>query len=619
LPLTSLTSTEHGLRADPELARAVISALDHSDDMLLVADAAEDGLPILAANHETERVVGCAPGGLRERSLLSLLGPTADPAAVTALREASREGKPYRAELPCRSDAGATFWFGLALIPMREPGWRSRVLVLGRDITDRVRAREQEQAIQGLLAKVFVTVDVPVYILDPQDRILRTNPALDRLLGSKPGTLNGKPGIELFSPATRLPITTARAKQDEDGQDYTVMAELLMPDGSELRCRVSGAVVIRPGFPRFRVITVRPEAHQPRHSSGGRIQMVGLEQVRARLGPKWTELRDRVMATAEHVLRRALGPGETFLPTKDEGFLVCFANASEEEATFRAAALAQEIRRRLVGEEGMEEVTHVMASAAALPPGAETMPAAQLANLIKERVAQRLAAIQETTRQRLATALESASYRTETVRARGRGEPAGTLVSLPPELERAHDAAVSVLPPEETEALNLDVMLLGLAHEFALTSAAENNSTFIFVPLSVESWLVRKRLRACVEACTAFGERQRQRLVFVFASRNGGGYHQLYDALIRLRPFCRSVGVGLEGLDAGELDVSGQRITLVLLNAATLRGPEAVARAKPRINALHAARCRVMVRGATQAEAPGLFDATIDLVATQDA
>ena len=64
--------------------------------------------------------------------------------------------------------------------------------MLGRDITEALHARQQQAAIQGLLAKVFLCVKAPVAITSDTGLIQMTNPALDELLGYSAGSLVGK-------------------------------------------------------------------------------------------------------------------------------------------------------------------------------------------------------------------------------------------------------------------------------------------------------------------------------------------------------------------------------------------------------------------------------------------
>ena len=64
----------------------------------------------------------------------------------------------------------------------------------------------------------------------------------------------------------------------------------------------------------------------------GKIRLVGLDEVKEALGARWAAVAARAMASAEHVIRRHCGPRDTWSRTADGGFLICFADATEEEA-----------------------------------------------------------------------------------------------------------------------------------------------------------------------------------------------------------------------------------------------------------------------------------------------
>src|SRR5438270_504550 len=83
---------------------------------------------------------------------------------------------------------------------------------------------------------LFITMDAPAYLLDQHGRFLMTNPALDRLLGSRPGALTGTQEPERYAPASQDTLTAARAQQDRDGLDYTIAATLLGPDAQPIAC-----------------------------------------------------------------------------------------------------------------------------------------------------------------------------------------------------------------------------------------------------------------------------------------------------------------------------------------------------------------------------------------------
>ncbi len=129
-------------------------------------------------------------------------------------------------------------------------------VLLGRDITESLQSRQQQAAVQELLAKVFVCVSAPVAIVTERGLIQMSNPALDNLLGYPPGGLVGKRAIDFNAPGAQA--AAARQRQTEDSRDYTMATRLLRADGTEIPVEVTSTTVQRDDLRRFCIITVIP-------------------------------------------------------------------------------------------------------------------------------------------------------------------------------------------------------------------------------------------------------------------------------------------------------------------------------------------------------------------------
>ena len=411
----------HG-RLDPaSLQRMLYDTLDQSDDIVFVleqVDERADGIILVAANDALCRATGQSHEELIGRPLASLAAASGDPARSAEIVHAASEHRSVRCELLCDRQTGPPFWLGLHLMPTHGSS-PTRFIVLGRDITETLHARQQQAAIQGLLAKVFLCVKAPVAIVSETGLIQMTNPALDGLLGYSPGSLVGKLAMECIAPSFRPSLAAARQRQVEDGQDYTIPTRLLRADGAEVSVDITSITVQREDLRRFRIVTVLPRPDEPPATVhvAGKIRLIGLDEVREALGSRWAAAAARAMASAEHVIRRRCGPRDTFSRTADGGFLICFADATEEEAAFRAAALGREIRTRLVGEGETEATATVSAIAASVEvPHVPGRSADMLATAIAERLNSRLAEIEARARETLRQAVQTTSCRLEPIR-----------------------------------------------------------------------------------------------------------------------------------------------------------------------------------------------------------
>ena len=364
----------------------------------------------------------------------------------------------------------------------------------------------------------------------------------------------------------------------------------------------SASTVAAPSAPAAPTVAAAPL----RVTAAGRVQLVGLDEVRESLGDRWPALKERAMATAEIVLRRRLGSRDTFSQTDDNGFVVAFAGISEQEASFRAAAIGNEIRQRLIGTGESPDASQVLAVAVAVAPEDQGRSSAEFASIVKDRVSQRLRAIQVSARETLAVTLRTNPYEIEPVySARDPAKPIGRYLRFTTEMRRTLDVALGALPAAESASLDPDVMMVGFAHECVIEHALPSPGSLVFVPLSSEILVARKRMEACIEAYRAIDEPLRKHLVLVVTSPAEGALRKISAGLPRLRSFCKGLGVAVERYDRAELDVAGAGIQFVVVDGST---PVLPATFKASADSLRALRCHLLVHGAASADSKRYFE-----------
>ena len=188
----------HGPLDRVSLQQMLYDTLDHSDDIVFIleqmGDSAED-IVIASANDAFCRTSDCSHAELIGRSLPSLATADADASRCAEIVRAAHEGRAFRSEILCDRHGGAPFWLGLHLMPVRDAN-PPCFIVLGRDITESLQSCQQQAAIQGLLAKVFLCVKAPAAIISDTGSIHMTNPALDQLLNHPPGGIPEKAEVK---------------------------------------------------------------------------------------------------------------------------------------------------------------------------------------------------------------------------------------------------------------------------------------------------------------------------------------------------------------------------------------------------------------------------------------
>ena len=172
------------------------------------------------------------------------------------------------------------------------------------------------------------------------------------------------------------------------------------------------AVVAAPGNNDIAGLVSQIRARKSSAVMAGCVLLVGLDEIRARLGQEWNTLADRATAIAEEVLRQFLGPQDVFQLLPNGAFQVCFETQDEAFAHFQVQRIAARIeeRIRLELQHGASMVS-IESFAASVDAKSFTEPADPLAALhaslldIRDQVSDRVAKRHRITALRYASAL----------------------------------------------------------------------------------------------------------------------------------------------------------------------------------------------------------------------
>jgi PAS domain S-box-containing protein len=660
----------------PALRQMLYDALDASDDLVLVLEhvgESDDEFLIAASNEAFCRASGLDSETLTGKPFTALAARDTGVKNCQAVVAASRERRSFRSDMLCRRTAGTPFWFGLHLMPVPDSTPACSV-ILGRDITQQRRDRRQHAAIQSLLAKVFVSVQTPVAIVDELGAVLMNNPALDRLLGALPGSMAGKAAIGFVAPDCRDAVNRARQRQAETGEEYRIETRLLRADGSLVAVEAVSTIAEQEDLKRCRIFMVTPlsdsrlsdsklpeskltvsnvsdpkqpdsspseskpsesnlpEAKTPAESAiprpmrvlvAGRIKLIGLEEVKASLGSRWPAMADRVLRSAEHIIRRRCGPQDTWCRTKDSSFVVSFADAGENEAAFRAAAIAREVRTRLIGEGETPATAYASAITATIEvPDVSGTTLDARNNLIGERLNVRLAEIEARARTTLAQAVHDASCEVSPVHAGAVGKIVAHFASLPRELEHQVQCALVALPLREAQEFDFDRLILATAAQQMVAKIASGGLRTMFVPVSFSVFQDRRILDRYLAACQALDERLRQHLVLTLTDTpQGVPRNRVLDCVLRLRPLCRTVCYQADNLEVPPIEFSLLGDSFIVTHEADLRqwDLDHLVKLEKLIGLAHAHRGRTLVRQVSdRAKAVRLLKLGVDFVALND-
>jgi len=624
-----------GLLDGSTLRQMVYDALDASDDLILVLEHVgerDEDLLIAAGNEAFFRVSGLSSESLIGTPFIALaIDPGAK--ACRAIVAASREHLSFRSDMLCRRSEGVPFWLGLHLMPVPDSTPPCSV-VLGRDISKQRRDRRQHSAIQNLLAKVFVTVQTPVAIVDEQGAVVMNNPALDCLLDTIPGSLNGKSAIGFVAPDCRGAVIRLREPQIKAGENYRIRTRVLRADGRSIPVELISTIVESDDLKRCRIVTVMPmsEPGVPMQSAApqpmktlvaGRIKLIGLDDVKTALGDRWPVVADRVLRSAEHIITRRCGPHDTWCRTKDSTFIVCFANATQNEAAFRAAAIAREIRNRLIGEGETPATAYTSAitTTIAVPDLPGAAPDA-LGEMIYQTLNGSLAEIESRARSTLARVVRDASCVISPVHAGALGKVVADFASLPQELEHQVRCALVALPMREAQEFDFDRLILATSAQQILTKLAGGGLRTMFVPVSFEMFHDRRTMDRYLAVCRTLDERLRKHLVLTLTDLpQGVPRNRILDCALRLRPLCRGVGYQANNLELPPVEFSLLAGSVVVVHEADLRqwSLDDLVNLEKLIGVVHAHRGRTLVwQVSSKAKAIRLLKLGVDMVSLND-
>jgi len=88
----------------------------------------------------------------------------------------------------------------------------------------------------------------------------------------------------------------------------------------------------------------------------GRLNVIGLNRVKARFGDDWHRVAAHADRIARNVIERHLAPGDIYASSGEDTYVTVFAQLSEAEARVKCFLIANEIARNLLGEDGAEHL-----------------------------------------------------------------------------------------------------------------------------------------------------------------------------------------------------------------------------------------------------------------------
>jgi len=588
------------------------------------------------SGHSSEDLVG--------RPLATLYPRETFPRILEQLQDTAENGQPLQHDTQSLDGNGRAVWLQVNTVPILDPnGKLLHFIRIGRDVTVRKRIEQERETTQRLLASVFGVIDQALGVVDDAGNFMMVNTAVTRQLGWSVFDLIGKPFTEVIDESSRKWLTRQLAVREEIEQTCRLPTELLHRNGTVITGEIVSATILQPDGRQYRVITFLQRAASAtavpevpiqatirdvlkRHGSpaaivAGKVQLVGLADVREKLGERWGEVSTNVLALAEHILRRHIGPKDSCHRTADDGFLVCFAELGEAEAQIKAQTIAEEIRSTLTG------VAPEMASARvegfAAKVSIETSESGSdeaIIQALEGRLTRERKRLEGGALDALRSGLANAQILFQRVRTDTNQIAPFTMVRLPKPLEFALDTLRALGRPDY--GLEAELLLLTGAAERLLSELTANRTDVILVPVRMSTLLQRRDAERWLQIARSMALPGKRRLIVEITELSRDtARSRMTDLVMMISSLCRAVAYELPVPDPGF--VNGLPTTVPLATIPVQRlgnedGAGHVAAATKLTKALQNRNCRLLVKNiASPIQAMSLAKAGVPLILTQ--
>jgi len=623
--------------ADQELLTLLQTFVAKARETILITDAslnAPGGPLIQYANGAVEDTSGYTADELIGQRLGVLYPAEALPRLITQMRDAYEQGAPVEIELQAKSKAGKPHWMQVSTIVILSPAGRPTNFVrMGRDITARKRAETERETTQRLLALVFGVLDQALGVIDDQGRFAMVNTAVTKQFGWSVFELIGKPFTEIIDPAERPTVERELALATDMTSRTPV--RLRHRKGDLLPGEIVVTTIPQPDGKPYRVMMLTQRAQMPVDKSfeqavrgalqragktgtivAGKVQLVGLAEVRAAIGDRWSAVADRSFQAAESILRRHLGDTDVFSRTADDGFLVCFTELDEAEAQFKARTIAAEIREKLVGEIPEMADTDVTGFATTIEVDVDdTMPENAIVNALEARLTRERKRLEDAAIKAMRAKLTTAEVLFQTVRTDTNHPAPIVLCRLPADLESAQSTLLALGRSEYVPQTEL--LLLTGAAERVLAEIHQDRTDLILTPVRLATLSHRRDAEHWLNVARTLGPPGKKRLVVEIREVNRDTARaRLTDVTMMVSSLFRAVAFELPTIDPNFITHLPVTAPLVTIEAKLLTDNPAVPVGRL-LKALLPRRCRLIVKNVTSATlAATLAKAGVPLIAT---
>ena len=205
----------------------------------LILECAVSGRILYVSPNVTE-VLGYEPNEIVGTFLADLLHPEDQERGITAFASAVGDGDQIHETLRYRHRSGQWHYLEGRGSPYQTVSGKTRVVIIGRDVTARTLAEENLLRVQQRLELQLQQLPIAVIIWDNEGRVTEWNPAAERMFGYRRDEVVGRLAAQLIEAAGEESEAVARALAEERvGEPFRVTSENRTKSGATVICEWS--------------------------------------------------------------------------------------------------------------------------------------------------------------------------------------------------------------------------------------------------------------------------------------------------------------------------------------------------------------------------------------------
>lgn len=360
----------------------------------------------------------------------------------------------------------------------------------------------------------------------------------------------------------------------------------------------------------------------PANLVGGRVQVIGLEEIKAEVGERWDELADKINELAESTIKHRLSRDDIVRRTDDGDFLICFATLNDGEAVQTAGAICRAIKDKILGcdllEPNLKEACDVTATTHKVKVSPQEIAENEdVFSLVRRRVEQAAERARLAEAQTMAEIVETARIVPVPVMAQNGAEVPLVLSQFSQTAGQGIGKLLRGRPDSAQLLSEIDHLRLGKAAE--LLCQIPDAARLMVVDLEFSTLYNRRCRDRYLELCNTLTKPVRNHLAFnvrnipteLLPSR-------IATKVSTLRPYCRFLLVETRGLKLGTIDPVAMRVKMISckyldLGTSQQRDPDKLLRFADQV---HKCSCKVLLYNVPPEESvKQLFVGGVDFVA----